>query len=138
MKCIKSFSRVFSLKQIASSNYRSLTESTGTHSSLGTRDMQRPRPSLPKHNGQYLFDALHQSILVKGNSLCTLVKMILVSETQLQHLMWIQLLQLGVGWRRLPAEESCKARGAVELTQLFISPAHLQAEAEQHIQNKHF
>lgn len=125
------FSEADCLKQLQ------ITHRKHWHSQL-TGDMQRPRPSLPKHNGQYLFDALHQSILVKGNSLCALVKMILVSETQLQHLMWIQLLQLGVGWRCLPAEESCKARGAVELTQLFISPAHLQAEAEQHIQNKHF
>lgn len=63
----------------------------------------------------YLLDPLHERILIKGNCFCTLVKMILVPETQLQHLLGVQLFQFGVGWRGLPTEKSYKAREGPEL-----------------------
>lgn len=61
------------------------------------------------HGAVHLLDPLHKRILIKGNSFCTLVKMILVPETQLQHLLGVQLFQFGVGRRGLPTEESCSS-----------------------------
>lgn len=71
----------------------------------------RPRPSPAPH----LLDALHQRVLVEGHGLCTLVEVVLVAQAQLQHLLRVQLLQLGVGRRRLPTEESYKAKEGPEL-----------------------
>lgn len=63
----------------------------------------------------HLLDALHQRVLVEGHGLGTLVQVLLVAQAQLQHLLRVQLLQLGVGRGCLPTEESCKAKGGPEL-----------------------
>lgn len=57
--------------------------------------------------------------------------MILVAETQLQHLLGIQLFQFGVGWRGLPTEKSYKAREGPELIWLFLQLVQLQAKKQQ-------
>lgn len=57
--------------------------------------------------------------------------MILVPETQLQHLLGVQLFQFGVGRRSLPTEESYKAREGPELIWLFMELVQLQAERQQ-------
>lgn len=76
-------------------------------------------PALPHQKrvccGQYLLDPLHKCVLIEGNCFCALLKMVLVPETQLQHLLGVQLFQFGVGWRGLPTEESYKAREGPEL-----------------------
>lgn len=57
--------------------------------------------------------------------------MVLVPETQLQHLLGVQLFQFGVGRRGLPTEESYKAREGPELIWLFMELVQLQAERQQ-------
>lgn len=69
----------------------------------------------------HLLDALHQRVLVEGHGLGALVQVVLVPQAQLQHLLRVQLLQLGVGRGRLPAEETYnKAKEGPELIWLFV------------------
>lgn len=92
-----------------------------------------PSTQLRPFPGPHLLDALHQSVLVEGHGLCTLVQVLLVPQAQLQHLLRVQLLQLGVGRRRLPAQESYKAkeRPRVNPAVHTSSAAQVQETAEQ-------
>lgn len=86
----------------------------------------QPRPLPAPH----LLDALHQRVLVEGHGLCTLVKMVLVAQAKLQHLLRVQLLQLGVGGGCLPTQESYKAKEGPELIHTISSVA-IKETAEQ-------
>lgn len=57
----------------------------------------------------YLFDSFHQSVLIKSNSLGALMEVVLIAETELQHLLRIQFLQFGVCWGSLATQQPFKA-----------------------------
>lgn len=98
---------------------RTCSDSLGTCSqdtAIGLLCPEAAAPGFPPpFPGPHLLDALHQRVLVEGHSLCTLVQVVLVAQAQLQHLLRVQLLQLGVGRGRLPTEESYKAKEGPEL-----------------------
>lgn len=54
----------------------------------------------------HLFDSFNQSILIKSDSLCTLMEVILIPEAELQHLLGIQFLQFGICWGSLATQQS--------------------------------
>lgn len=77
-----------------------------TQESQGITRLSQPCYFLAIH---YLFDSFHQSVLIKSNGLSALMEVVLIAETELQHLLRIQFLQFGVRWGSLATQQPFKA-----------------------------
>lgn len=77
-----------------------------TQESQGITRLSQPCYFLAIH---YLFDSFHQSVLVESHGLSALMEVVLVAETELQHLLGVQFLQFGVCWGSLATQQPFKA-----------------------------